>query len=321
MTIYHHKKVIGIFCIALIGIGGVFVIAHGQRSLEITAQNNSQNNGSTKANVELVSASVHNAPAHTDVADSVGISSNLKNPYSYDTGNLSDSQGSSQVSQLDGSNLSSTSTATDRLAKDLFSKYLYMKQTGQDLTPTEEQNLVTNVLQTATLNDTAKTYQMSDLRIAPQETNQSLIDYGNALGNILIKDSPKNSQNEIMLLAQIAQSNDQNSQEVSDGIAQLQIMSQSYDTILKDYLSLKIPKNIASLHLELVNIISALSTDIAGMAKINSDPVITAGSLARDSKDTDDLYAILGKINAYFQNQGVVFDPKSAGYAFTQIHQ
>ncbi|KKW10982.1 MAG: hypothetical protein UY50_C0023G0028 [Parcubacteria group bacterium GW2011_GWA2_49_9] len=77
-------------------------------------------------------------------------------------------------------------TETDRLSRELFAKYLALKQSGQPFTAEEEQKLLEDFIQRYPEAKPSKVYTESELVFADEDTDVSLWAYGNAVGAVVI---------------------------------------------------------------------------------------------------------------------------------------
>ncbi len=200
-------------------------------------------------------------------------------------------------------------TETDTMARDLFTQYMELKKAGTPIDEKTQTILITNLLQNKSLQNTHKTYTSSDIKNITTNTATAMRNYGNRLGRILVADSPKASQNEIVIIEKALTSGNQ-----SD-IQQLNPIINGYNTIITNLISVTVPKNALTLHIHLINDISRVRDDIQDMSTTFNDPVKALLSMNDYRQSVSSLVSDLTQIKTYFSNNQITFTQSEYGYA------
>lgn len=207
-------------------------------------------------------------------------------------------------------------TATAALSRDLFSRYLNLKQSTKDLDPKAQQSLISDVLTGANATEPFTAYTSTQLNVIQGDT-ESIKAYANALIKITREKSPKRSENELLILSQIVQNGDSTGAWAKKLVA----TANAYKNIAKSYSTMTVPAQFVELHVEYMNILSSIGSDISGMAKFSTDPALTAGSLNRYIQDTDVLLKLLKQYKTQLRDAKIVFNRNDPGFAFTTLTQ
>ncbi len=208
---------------------------------------------------------------------------------------------------------SKSQTATDAFALDLFSKYMSIKQAGGTISPEIQEQLAQSVVSQTTFGvSEAKVYSRTNL-IITTDTADSLHAYGNKMGEILMKNSIKNSKNELLIVE-----NAFNNQSKTE-IAQLDVVIAAYQKMVKEFLATPVPSTAVSLHVNILNNFSKLVEVDQGLRKLFTDPVITLAALQRYQEIAAETGTIFTAVKIYFDSQQVKFSPGEPGYNFVHV--
>lgn len=203
-------------------------------------------------------------------------------------------------------------TSTDILARDFMNSYMDMKRRGIEVDQKTEVELIQKVLESQSLKINAKMYSLADLKLV-NDTTDARKAYGNALGESLRKNSPKNSDSELNIVSSAVQDND------DSRLAKLDPIIAGYDALLKDYLKVSVPKGAARSHLQLVNSISALLEDIRAMRGLTTDPVKAYAGVNDYKTSVVALARSIYEISMYFKANNVFYGKDEEGYNFTKV--
>ena len=221
---------------------------------------------------------------------------------------------SNQASTLTTKESSVTPNATEALSKDLFSHYLNLKQGNKEVDPKAQQVLISNVLSSANATLPFTTFTSAQLNVVQDSIEAGFL-YGNTLTKIAREKSPKRTENELLILSQIIQKGDS----TGAWTKKLNSIGNAYIAIAKAYSTMTVPAGFVELHVEYMNILSSIGSDILGMAKFSTDPALTAGSLGRYNQDTDTLGRLLKQYKEQFRAANIVFNRNDPGFTFTTI--
>ena len=205
-------------------------------------------------------------------------------------------------------------TATERLGREFFANFLAAQQSGIPMTEESmQENMQTLVANTASLLNTRK-YTTADIVIISDSNKDALKTYGNALGEIALRYTPKNDpgENEITVLNTAVQ---------NKKYAELEKLDPRIGAATKTLdgaIALPTPQNIASLHIHLLNAMSGYKEMLSGIRAAENDPVRALIALGNYQKDLVAFAGALRDIGRYFKKQGIDFGTKESGYVFIE---
>lgn len=202
--------------------------------------------------------------------------------------------------------------ATERFGQDLFAKYLLIKQTGGQTSAESDESLIKSSVESISLNQKTKIYSGFSFISSPDNSTEATKQYANLLIEILRSTSVKSAENELVLLNRYTQSEGSD----TSGLKKLAEISIGYQEIAENYSKMTIPSDFLSLHTELTNTASALSTDIDAMSKAEADPVLAVAGIGQYNKDSEKILTILKSISATLKQKGIVFNTSEPGSAF-----
>ncbi len=201
--------------------------------------------------------------------------------------------------------------ATDRFARDLFAKYLLFKQTGASLDEESRDAVLNSALESIVASSSPKTWNTAQIKTIPANDTVRR-QYGTTLGAILQQHTPSDAKNELYLLAQMSESEDYSN------AALLLKMANSYASILQKYAALTVPDDAVTLHVHLLNVISAIETDVRAFSGIEKDPVTSLAHVKPYGENVDRLKAALSALQTYFSEHNIRYEHSDPGYSFTQ---
>lgn len=200
-------------------------------------------------------------------------------------------------------------TLTDKFARKTFGEYIALKGDGV-LDSESEQALVDRLLQSQELSQEAKLYAITELDTTGPTDQTSVKAYGNALGRTLIDASPKNMQNELLILGGALQNQDPTQ------LAALDPIIEGYEKLIGAYVAMKAPNDAGLHHLNLVNTLSALLESIRSMRVVFDDPLRAYVGVSKYHSNINLMFASFNDLEVYFMKKGVTFEQGSDGYVF-----
>lgn len=218
------------------------------------------------------------------------------------------------ISQKPSANkIPAPSTETEKVAQNLFSQYTNLSSSA-DINNSNTQNLLAqNALQGVEIGLKPKFYSLSNLNISQADDQNSIKNYGNKLGEILVSDSPKGVGGEFTIFARAVQNND------SEEIKKLDPIIAGYKNILADALKLSVPKSAAAVHLNFVNGLSMVLTSIEEMKLVFDDPVRALTSVSAYETSVNVLGAAFKGEAQYLSQKQVSFQQEERGYILTNV--
>jgi len=208
-------------------------------------------------------------------------------------------------------------TETDKISREFMTRYIELKKETGKISAEDAENLAISLLQKHNLDLKPKEYGLSDLVTATSSDSFAVRAYGNAVGAILIKHSPKNSESELDIVTRAAKAGSPEGAEAS--LKKLDPIINGYSAIIADLLALPIPEGAEIAHLPLLQSLSGLLEGLKGLRALttNSIQAMPALSLYRDS--AENLGIAVQGFGDYFKKHGVSFTKKESGYVLTKL--
>ncbi len=214
----------------------------------------------------------------------------------------------------DKSSPDSVATTTDKVARDLFMKYLESKKGGKAMDKDFEQQIVNFALTQNITSSRPRLYTLSDITSSDATSNDALKKYAEDMGGVL-----KNNQipmiNEMIITTGALQANDPKILEKLDPIIH------AYKKIIDGFLNTAVPNSLISKHLQLLNSASNVLYSIEGMRLSFIDPV----EALNRSKDylvyVKNLNDTMKQFSDFYSSHNIKFDTKSNAGSFVETYQ
>jgi hypothetical protein len=296
MAIYYpHKQTIIIVVVCILAVGGTGYYAYGKKGFISSKQ---------KPVVEVPLQDPSDTDTATDTTDSS--TDWQKQFYSATTSKPA----------LSGSTKSKPSTpdekltTTDQVGRTFFTNYVQLEQNNAINNQRSVNNAVESTIDTALQSvPELKTYTTADIRITTQNDTVTIRAYGNTVGDILEKNAPRG---DAALIASEAFTNEDLSQ-----LGGIDVIISGYQKTIRLLLATPAPSSVASLHLALINGLSAVLYVSQGLRAAETDPVQAMVALGTHKVAQESLLSALTGLKDHFEEEGIVFSDTEPGYAFT----
>ena len=203
-------------------------------------------------------------------------------------------------------------TLTEALGQEFFSEYLRLKQASNgELSEIEKTELVNSLM--SGLNSFEKKtsdYLESDIKIAPNDDEKTIKEYGNNLALIIKKYFDPLPESELAVLRQALDSGNESN------LKKLEPLANAYRNTANEMLSLTTPQSFSEFHLALINHFIDIGRNIDDMQTIFRDSVRTLLALKQHEKNSIVAYLILRNLNGYFATNKVVFEENEPAELF-----
>jgi hypothetical protein len=218
---------------------------------------------------------------------------------------------SSSVDAKTVAELNDPNNLTSSLSKNLLIATTKLRQEGISDEETSR-SVLNQLMQQEASKITHKTYSRADLSVAPNETKESLMVYGNGVANILASlISEKTLSDDSTQIASFVQTKDPST------LVPLLTRAKKIDALISKAEALSVPPSAVSQHILLLNRASLYRDDIVAFAHADSDPV-RATLIVNEYPDAAlSLFRIYNIYYTYFNIQNIVFSSKDPGYVFT----
>ena len=191
----------------------------------------------------------------------------------------------------------STLTRTDVLSRDTFTKYLELRKSGG----LNQDNLVQKALNDAIRENTnvesTIRYELSDITVVPESSfnaRQYRSSYNKAaelVGGV--------RYDEIELLAQYLYSND------VAAYNQITLNKDIYENFVKELEKMRVPKDVAPVHVELMNNTMIAVDSLEGMTQVEEDPLKALVFSQKFEEDRNIVLKNTQAIKLYFDTNGL----------------
>lgn len=187
------------------------------------------------------------------------------------------------------------STLTDQMSRDFLSQYLLAVKNNGAVSSGDAEIIAQNTLSLPEYTESSGAqYVSTNLKISTKTDNDTLRIYRNRLYKIL-KDRSSNIKDDPIVIV----INSMTSEDDRD-LAKLDYIINQSRGLLKDLLTLEVPRNTIQLHLSLVNSVSDVMANLESMRLVLGDPVRGLAGIGAYTQNIQEFQAVLEKINKYF---------------------
>lgn len=197
-------------------------------------------------------------------------------------------------------------TLSEQIARELFAQYMAAKQSGKPFTAENEKQILLHFFDNSPPLKTAVRYNEKDI-VASAGGAEGLHAYGNGLAAILLKYSSAESENELVTLQEAVDEEDESKLE------KLKSRRVAYQEALADLLVLPTPKEIITLHLDLLHALAAMEAGVGGMELIFKDPVRSLETIGQYPQGLDQFYNTVSAIGNFLIEKKIEFGANEAG--------
>ena len=136
-------------------------------------------------------------------------------------------------------------------------------------------------------------FDVKDIVISNDTSNEALRSYGNAVASVIINESVPGLEHEMLLLRDYLAAEEKDPTD-------LQTLAQVYKNYRDKTLNIPVPRNFVKEHLDLINVYHALYMNIDSMTKASVDPMVPFVRLKRYEDDVKGLsLALTNMYNAF----------------------
>ncbi len=291
---YPNSKNFILLVIAILIIIGAFLISEYENRTAIAQGNSSDQTSDQNSQNELTLATT------TMYNTSIAYQGDWQKALSSAFG--TSSAWTDNADQSSSDTADATLTPTDIFGEDLFSKYAQYEQAGADLTdPDTQQQFVGDVMADGTYIPTPKTYDISSLKMSADNSVTAITAYSTSLQTIFENDLGARQQDELTIVQESLDNNDPSI------LKQLDPTIASYTLLLKDLLAMRVPANMADMHINLVNALSELLFADQGFTQTYTDGLTSIQGLSEYKNGAQDFSDALTAIIQYFNANGIPF--------------
>lgn len=201
-------------------------------------------------------------------------------------------------------------TATDKVARDFFARYMELNQAGLVNDGASQADLIDQVTKNGIILDAPKTYTAANLNVSADNSKEAIKFYGNVEGNIFKKHFNPTLPNEMNVVKESLEKEDPSI------LKQIDPIIATYKGILEDSLKVQVPSGLIETHLLLVNSLSTLKFSAEQVRKTDKDTLSAINGSSVWLGAVQGLNAALNGIKAAFTQNGIVYNPEEGGAFF-----
>lgn len=203
---------------------------------------------------------------------------------------------------------------TDRVSRELFARYLSIKQSGQPFTAEDEEALLADFISRYPERRTVKVYTVRDLASAKADDEAAWRAYGNAVGEAIRAhtEKQKGEESELVIFERALANEDE------IDLANLKNRVERYQALVDGFAAVPVPKSVGNTALNLINAVAALKESVSGMALAFTDPVRALSAATGYPTAVNRLTDALTGLAEFFKQNEVVFGEEEAGTLLTK---
>lgn len=195
-------------------------------------------------------------------------------------------------------------TATESLARSLFSQYMNLKQVGLQNDKDSQDSAASQSIANS-LTPEPKLYDTTSIRI---DSSTDLYTYGNNIG--LIFQTNNSTKNEALILKEALTTND------PEKLKEIEPIIKNYSNIKESLLKTKVPEKAISIHVDLINSINKLIFIDRLFTKAFVDPVAAVQGTASYQNGFENLRKSFESLRNLLRDSQINFHPNDPGYFF-----
>ena len=205
----------------------------------------------------------------------------------------------------------SNQNQTDLTSKNLFTQYISLQQSG-NLNSETSQTLVNDISSQIKITP-EKQFALADLNVVQNPTTVDLKNYANKFW--VIRNKYKN-----LYIQNISANEDTSVVSANSGAVQgLFRAGDLYIQMAVELVSIPVPKELANIHLKLINNYEVSGTSLKRLDKIDADPIVTVTGLNTYSKYSDYEDTMLRILANYFSASGIIFSSVDPGIGWKTL--
>lgn len=293
MAAYPRRKTVATFIVCTVVVLGASIYTYGNPFISKNKQEN------ILATNKITTATSNDA--YIDTADwkKTFFNVNENNAKNYSTENA---KNISQTKKEPGL------TATDLFGRELFSKFMTLRQAGMASNTGTTDALVNQILDNSQLiTDEAKLSTIGDLYTFTTEDSVALQIYANTVASILKRDRP--TDNEVLIAKKALETGDTKMLENIDPIIA------TYARVRSDLLTTPVPFSASTYHIKLVNGVSTALANAVALKNSAVDPLQALNAISSYPETVSIVFYAVVDLRNYFDKAGITFNPNEEAYS------
>lgn len=197
-------------------------------------------------------------------------------------------------------------TLTGQLSEQLLERSIRERMSGGMLTPDSRDHIVASSMASIERETRERLYSRADVHNVNPSGLAAYREYGNAVSRALSRNSIQNEHE--MLILQRAVTHDDPSQ-----LQPLAAIERAYGGMIDDLLRIPTPSDLSRQHVDLINTLVTLKSDIGAMRQVFDDPLKALVHVQRYTNDATGLFFALTNIAIALEERGVAYTNDEPG--------
>jgi hypothetical protein len=205
-------------------------------------------------------------------------------------------------------------TETDKVAAIFFKEYVQLREQG-GLQDQESVNvLIAKVLRgVATALPRLPEHSIKDILVGPQSGKEAAHSYGNLVILAFQNNLASLQENPLEILVRTLENTDETE------LSKLDAFETGYKNVEKDLLAIVVPKELAAIHLELVNKFAAFAENVRDMKKALTDPIVVFRVLEPHVRGSISVANAIVELRNYLIKTGVQYEPAEPAWPLINV--
>lgn len=201
-------------------------------------------------------------------------------------------------------------TVTDKFGRDIFARYIELKQAGLSSDIESQQEIVRELIENGDFLVYPKVYTTEDITVVDAYDSASLRVYGNQIGAVFQKNMVS-ARDEGYIVKDSIEKNDPNI------LKELDPIIESDRRIVAGLASIAVPKVAVRSHLDLLNAMSGVMFVAQSLRQSATDPVVALQGIGRYQETALKLFNAMQQLKTMFSLSFVTFTEGEPGYVFS----
>ncbi len=204
-------------------------------------------------------------------------------------------------------------TITGQLGVALVEGLIASKAAGP-IVRSEEEVVATAVERLEKIATSDTIFDVKDIVISGDMSDEAIRTYGNAIANIIINENVPGIEHELVLLRDFLAGEEKD-------LTKLETITRVYKNYRDKTLNLPVPRNFVKEHLDLINVYNALYMNLDSMTKASTDPMLPFVRLKRYEDDIRGLSLALTNMYNAFVPHARVFEMNDPAIMLVGFYQ
>jgi hypothetical protein len=199
---------------------------------------------------------------------------------------------------------------TEKLARNFFSQYMELAQSGYGDDADSQAALANQVIQNDMVITKPKTYTTTDIIVASDTSDAAVRTYANAVGELIKKYNDPKFRNELVIAKEALEKED------FSGLKELDPIISSYKNILNGLVKIPVPLTLADTHLTMINGFNILIFSGEALRKMDTDALSGIQGSSIWLTGADGLNKAFNSLKTMFSEKKITFTSEEGGSFF-----